>query len=404
MFESLSTAAPDPILGLTDAFQCDPRTDKINLTVGVYKDEHGATPILGSVKLAETRLLTEEKSKGYLGIDGLPEFNRQVVELVLGDRVDHRRVAPVQSPGGTGACRLASEMIGMHYPGTRIWISQPTWPNHPSIFQSAGMSVATYPYLDASKTCLDLGSMLDMLDSQGREGDFVCLHACCHNPTGIDPSREDWPRIASLLARKKMIPFVDFAYQGFGDGLEDDAFGLGTLLEHCPEAVVCASFSKNFGLYSERVGSALLISENEAAAKAALSQLKQTVRANYSNPPRHGGAIVATILADPLLRENWVGEVDEMRSRITAMRHQFVAGMKATGVQRDFGFLLKQKGMFSYSGLNAMQADWLRKEKGIYIVGTGRLNVAGMSSRTMPGLCQAIAECIESTTPASNLS
>ncbi len=397
MLEKLPVAPPDSILGLADVFGKDPRPDKVNLTVGVYKDEQGQTPILASVKKAESRLLQDEKSKGYLGIDGIGEFNRNVVDLVLGDLVEHRRVAVAQSVGGTGALRLAAELIGTHYPGTTIWVSQPTWPNHPSIFEASGLQVRNYAYLDHAKTGLDLDGMIATLRKEAKAGDMVCLHACCHNPTGIDPTPEAWSALADLMAKKELIPFLDFAYQGFGDGLEEDRHCLTKLLADSPEAVVCSSFSKNFGLYSERVGAAMVVCKDESSAAATLSQLKQTVRANYSNPPRHGGAIVAMILGDDSLRQQWEEEVKEMRTRITAMRNQFVASMQQTGVDRDFSFLLNQKGMFSYTGLNAMQADWLKTQKGIYIVGTGRINVAGLTPRNITPVCQSIAECIEST-------
>jgi aspartate/tyrosine/aromatic aminotransferase len=397
MFESLPVAPPDSILGLTDAFQKDQRTDKVNLTVGVYKDEAGQTPVLASVKKAEQRLWNEEKTKGYLGIDGLTDFNRLVQELVFGDSVDAKRVAAVQSPGGTGALRVVADTIGSHYRGGTVWLTQPTWPNHPSIFQAASLQTRYCPYLDATKTGLDLDAMLQSLQQEARPGDIVCLHGCCHNPTGIDPTAAQWDRIAEQTAKLGMLPLVDFAYQGFGDGLAADRVGLIALLKHHAEVVVCASFSKNFGLYSERVGAAMIVARDPGSATATLSQMKLAVRANYSNPPRHGGAIVATILGDESLRSLWESEVDQMRGRISSMRTALVQGMRDAGSTRDFSFLLDQKGMFSYTGLNAMQADWLKSQKGIYLVGTGRINVAGLTPRNLPGVCQAITECLEST-------
>ncbi|MFO0921097.1 MAG: amino acid aminotransferase [Pirellulales bacterium] len=397
MFESLPLAPPDSILGLAEVFQKDARTDKVNLTVGVYKDETGQTPILATVKKAETRLLEEEKSKGYLAIEGLADFNRSVVELVLGESIDPKCVAIAQSPGGTGALRVGAEMFGSHFQGRTAWVSQPTWPNHPAIFEASGLKVQNYPYLDAAKTGMDLDALLSTLRAKAQPGDLVCLHACCHNPTGIDPTAEGWQAISDVMAEKKLVPMIDFAYQGFGDGLEEDTIGVKTLLAKNPEAILSVSFSKNFGLYSERVGASIVVTQSEAAAQAALSQLRQTVRCTYSNPPRHGGAIVGVILNDSLLRQEWMDEVREMRQRISTMRNQFVVGMKETGVQRDFAFLLNQKGMFSYTGLNPMQADWLKNQKGIYIVGTGRINVAGLTTRNMSHVCNAIAECIEST-------
>ena len=397
MFEFLPIAPPDSILGLSDAFTSDPRTNKINLTVGVYKDEQGRTPILATVKKAEEILLRTETSKGYMPIEGHPGYLKAVVELVFDKRFDTARVAAAQTPGGTGALRVGADTVARHFPGTRIWLSNPTWANHGSIFQAAGLDTQVYPYLTADKTALDFSAMLGELKSQGRRGDLVCLHACCHNPTGIDPTLEQWQEISELLAEKQMVPFVDFAYQGFGDGLEADAIPLRTLLERNQEAIVCNSFSKNFGLYSERVGTVMLVSKEAKSTEAAVSQIRQAIRCNYSNPPRHGAATVATVLTDPALRAEWNSEVNSMRNRISQMRAMFIAGMKATNASRDFSFLSAQKGMFSYSGLNSMQADWLKKERGIYIVGTGRINVAGMATSTMPTLCAAIAECLQAT-------
>lgn len=397
MFETLPVAPPDSILGLGEAFARDPRTDKINLTVGVFKDEQGRTPILDTVKKAEVRLLQNESTKTYMPIEGHPEYLKAVVALVYGSKVEPARVAAAQTPGGTGALRVGADTVARHFPGTRIWLSNPTWANHQSIFQAAGLETLVYPYLAADKTSLDFNAMVNELTKQGRSGDLICLHACCHNPTGIDPTLDQWNQISDLLSKKKMIPFVDFAYQGFGEGIEADALPLYALLERNPEAIVCNSFSKNFGLYSERVGSVSLVNKDPKCSEAALTQLRQSVRCNYSNPPRHGAATVATILNDSELRNEWVREVDAMRNRITKMRKMFIDGMKATGISRDFAFLGMQKGMFSYSGLNSMQADWLKNERGIYIVGTGRINVAGMSTATMPALCNAIADCIKAT-------
>ena len=397
MFQTLPTAPPDAILGLADIFQKDPRENKINLTVGVYRDEKGQTPILDCVKEAERRLVDEEKSKGYLGIDGHTEYLRLVVDLVLKGAVDADRVASVQSPGGTGALRIGAETVGRFFASSRVFVSNPTWANHHSIFAAGSLGVETYPYLASDKTSLDLGAMLDYLQTHGRAGDLVCLHACCHNPTGIDPQLEDWQAIAELLKRKKMIPFIDYAYQGFGDGLHDDGQSVRTLLAANPEAIVCSSFSKNFGLYSERVGAVMIVHENPSGVAATLSQMKQTVRANYSNPPRHGAATVAMILGDEKLRSKWEQEVTAMRVRISKMRTSFVDRMTATQAERDFRFLLNQKGMFSYTGLTPMQADWLKTERAIYLVGTGRINVAGISDANLGFLCQSIADCLKVT-------
>jgi aspartate aminotransferase len=394
MFDHLPTAPADPILGLSQAFRADPRSHKIDLTVGVYKDESGATPILKSVKEAEKRLLELETTKGYLAIEGLPDFTRAVSELALQNAVPLERTATVQSPGGTGACRVAADFVGRHFPGTRIWLSNPTWVNHQSIFEAAGLKAVVHPYLAADKVSFDLSAMLETLKKDARPGDLICLHACCHNPTGIDPDAQAWQQIAEVTSAAGMLPLVDFAYQGFGDGLVEDTVGVRALLQKHEELLICSSLSKNFGLYSERVGAMTLVAKSAAAATAAMSQLKAAVRCNYSNPPRHGASVVATVLGDSELRRQWENEVDGMRQRIHTMREKFVDAMSKLTDKRDFRFLLKQKGMFSYSGLTPMQVDWLKQNKAIYIVGSGRINVAGMSEKNLPILCEAIAESL----------
>lgn len=397
MFESLAAAPPDSILGLGEAFQKDSRANKINLTIGVYQDDQGRTCILDTVKRAEARLLTLETTKGYLGIEGLKEFTRLAAELSLGDLCPLERVASVQTPGGTGALRVAADFLATQSPNMRIWFSNPTWPNHLGIFQQAGLESKIYPYLSADKTSLDMAGMMDTIEREARPGDGIVLHACCHNPTGIDPTLEQWQEIAELTAQRGMLPILDFAYQGFGDGTKQDQVGLKQMSAQHGEYFVCSSYSKNFGLYSERVGALLGVCANRDHADKLLSQLKLAVRVNYSNPPRHGGAIVATILSDTGLRQDWLSEVDAMRARIHAMRQSFVSGMKASGCETDFSFLLNQKGMFSYSGLTPMQVDWLRSQKGIFLVGTGRMNVAGLTSSNLPTLCSAIAEAISNS-------
>ena len=390
MFEHFSLAPPDAILGLNAVYEKDPRAGKLNLTVGVFKDDEGKTPILPSVKLAEAKIFQEQKSKGYLPIEGGKDFIDQVNRLVLGEGFEMARVATAHTPGGTGALRAGADTLSKLLPGARFWVSNPTWANHNAVFQAAGFETLSYRYLNAAKTGLDFDGMLGQLRQEGRQGDVVCLHACCHNPTGIDPTVSQWQEISDLLAKKKMLPFVDFAYQGFGDGLLEDAKPISVLMQQHPELVICASFSKNFGLYSERVGALIMVSESAGPTEAVLSQVRTAIRCNYSNPPRHGEAIVATILSDPALSSQWRTEVDQMRSRIHTMRSALIQGMQARG--RDFGFLADQKGMFSYTGLNPMQADWLRNEKGIYIVGTGRINVAGLTSTSMDAVCDAIAQ------------
>jgi len=388
-FSVVQTAPPDAILGLTEAFHADPNPNKINLSVGVYKDETGQTPVLKCVKAAEEKILHSETSKGYLPIDGAADYRDDVRHLVFGDSVSAGRIAILQAPGGTGALRVASDFMHTQLPAARVWMPNPTWANHPAIFSAAGLPTETYRYLGDDRTSLDLDGMLTTLRESATPGDTVLLHGCCHNPTGVDPTPEDWKQIAGVIREKGLLPLIDFAYQGFGDGLERDAFGLRTILDHVDEAIVCTSFSKNFGLYSERVGAIALVAADAEQRGATLSQLKRVVRTNYSNPPRHGAAIVATILSDPDLRRLWREELDTMRQRIMRLREQFVASMKTLG--HDFRFLLRQKGMFSYSGLSPMQVDELKNKHGVYIVGSGRINVAGMSENKMDSFCRAVA-------------
>lgn len=394
-FSSIPTAPPDPILGLTDAFAADAHPNKMNLSVGVYKDASGQTPVLRSVKEAEKRLVETEKTKGYLPIEGHADYRHHVRSLVFGDAIDTDRIAVLQTPGGTGALRQAAAFMSAQVSPIRIWISNPTWANHNSVFASEGIPVETYHYLAADKKSLDFDGMMADLRTSTRPGDAVLLHACCHNPTGVDPTIENWKEIASVMAERQLLPVIDFAYQGFGNGLDEDAASIHAILETCNEAIVCSSFSKNFGLYSERVGAVSVVTGDVATATAVQSQLKTLVRSNYSNPPRHGAAVVATILDDADLSQMWRSELTEMRTRIKSLRKQFVDTMKTTGAGHDFAFLLDQNGMFSFSGLTPMQVDELKRKHGIYIVGSGRINVAGMSESKMEQLCSAIAEVIE---------
>lgn len=393
MFEALSPAPPDAILGLTEAFKSDPNPDKINLSVGVYQDAGGTTPILHCVKEAERRLLENEQTKGYLSIAGLANYAAFVAKLIFGDEheiIAQKRSATVQTPGGTGALRVAADFVRRVHPHAQVWCSTPTWANHPSVFQAAGLPVQQYGYLDAAGTGLDYRAMLQSLQ-QIPAGDVICLHACCHNPTGVDPTVEQWQEIAQVLRQRQVLPLLDFAYQGFGEGIDEDRQALLTLCQHNPEMLICNSFSKNFGLYSERVGGMTLVAETAEQASAALSHVKLAVRTNYSNPPQHGGAIVATVLGDGELRQGWLQELAEMRDRIHAMRSLFVQTLADKGVAKDFHFIRQQSGMFSFSGLTPLQVDQLRSEYSIYMVGSGRINVAGMNEQNMDRLCSAIA-------------
>lgn len=394
-FTDLQTAPPDAILGLTEAFAADQNPNKLNLTVGVYKDAEGRTPILKCVKQAERKLVETEATKGYLPIDGLADYRHRIAELVFPESTPSDHLAIMQTPGGTGALRVAAAFLVSQLSPIRIWMPAPTWANHAAVFASEGLAMESYRYLSADKTGFDLDGMLDDLQTKSKPGDAILLHACCHNPTGVDPTSEQWEQIAATIGAKNLLPVIDFAYQGFGNGLQEDAAGVRAILQQCPEVIVCNSFSKNFGLYSERVGGMSLLATDAASAKAAQSQLKRIVRSNYSNPPRHGASIVATILEDEELTRLWHEELAEMRTRIHQLRQDFVETMKTTGAGHDFSFLLDQNGMFSFSGLNPMQVDRLRTEYSIYIVGSGRINVAGMSEDRMPMLCEAVAKVIE---------
>lgn len=394
MFADLPLAPPDAILGLSEAFKQDKNPHKINLSVGVYKDEQGNTPILACVKEAERRLLASEKTKGYLSIEGHAEYAARVQELLFG--ADHevlssKRAVTAQTPGGTGSLRVAADFLKKHFPRAKIWQSKPTWANHPAIFSAAGMTVETYAYIDAAGRGLDFAAMLAAL-KQIPAGDVVLLHACCHNPTGIDPTPAQWKEIASVVHERGLLPLIDFAYQGFGEGLVEDAAGLREFAKPGRELLVSSSFSKNFGLYGERVGALTVVTTSEDAAQRALSQVRISVRTNYSNPPTHGAAIVATVLADAELRKQWEQELAAMRDRIHAMRRLFVETMKKKAPQHDFSFLQSQSGMFSFSGLSNMQVDELKNKHGVYVVGSGgRINVAGMTRDNMQPLCAAIA-------------
>ena len=390
-FDRIEAAPADPILGISEAFKKDPRADKINLSVGVYKNEQGVTQILGCVKKAEKILLSEETTKSYLPICGMPEYGRCARELIFGkgsEYVDGGKAVSVHCPGGTGALRIGSDFLHQQNVATTVWISDPTWANHYQIAQAAGLKFERYPYYDRVNHCLAFDRMMDTL-SQAKEGDVVLLHGCCHNPTGIDPTAEQWEEIATFLKEHKLLPFIDFAYQGIGHGLEEDAAGLRTISKHCPEMLIASSFSKNFGLYNERAGVLTVVCKDAETASRVFSQLKISVRAAISNPPAHGEKIVTTILSTPQLREEWEQEVAGMRDRILEMRKLLVEKLSAAGAG-DYGFIAEQNGMFSFSGLDKDQVARLKEEFGIYIVGSGRICVAGINHGNIDRLVEAL--------------
>ncbi|MBV7299335.1 amino acid aminotransferase [Enterovibrio paralichthyis] len=397
MFEKILAAPADPILGLTEEFKADPRAEKINLGVGIYKDESGNTPVLATVKKAEASLLENEKTKSYLSIPGTPEYGLAVQKLLFGNEatlIADKRAQTAQAPGGTGALRLAAEFIKRQLGDVKVWVSNPTWANHNGVFAAAGLEVASYTYYNAETKDMDFASMVADLQT-ANAGDIVLLHGCCHNPTGIDPDAEQWRQLADLCVEKGLLPLFDFAYQGFAKGVEEDAAGLRIFAELCQELMVASSFSKNFGLYNERVGAFNLVGKSAAEAATAFSQVKSIARVIYSNPPAHGAAVVTQILNDAALRAEWEKEVADMRVRIQEMRELFVATLKEEGVDRDFSFIERQNGMFSFSGLTKDQVTRLKDEFGVYIVGSGRISVAGMTRSNMGPLCKAIAAVLK---------
>ncbi|HTM43878.1 MAG TPA: amino acid aminotransferase, partial [Polyangiaceae bacterium] len=368
MFEVLEAAPPDPILGLTEAFKKDSNPGKINLGAGVYKDARGQTPTLSSVRKAEQRVLEANPGKAYLPISGAPEFATATQRLMLGS--DHKvvkeaRAQTAHTPGGTGALRVAADFIKQNYPKARLWLSDPTWENHVKVFSAAGLEVLKYPYYDAASKGLAFDAMAGAL-SQVPATDVVLLHACCHNPSGVDPSLDQWKKIEAIRAKQGFLPFFDFAYQGFGDGLEEDAQAVRHFADHASEMLIASSYSKNFGLYNERVGALTLIGASAEAADRAFGHVKLSVRANYSNPPSHGASVVTTILNDATLRAEWEAELRQMCGRIHQMRELFVKQLAAAGIKQDFSFITKQKGMFSFSGLSRAQVDQLRERFAVY--------------------------------------
>ena len=392
MFERVSAAPADPILGLNESFAADPRPNKVNLGVGVFMNDDGVTPILDTVKQAEARLVKEETTKSYLAISGDGEYGRQVQALLFGQDnpiITEQRARTAQTPGGTGALRLAADFLKTQLGVNTIHVSDPTWANHGNVFKSSGLSVASYRYYDADNYSLDFDGMLADL-AKVPAGDAVMLHGCCHNPTGVDPSAEQWQQLADVAAERGFAVLFDFAYQGFAKGMDEDAAGLRAFAQKVPELLVASSFSKNFGLYNERVGAMTLVASNSDTAESAFSQIKTLARGNYSNPPAHGAKVVATILTDAKLRSAWIQEVADMRDHIQQLRDLMVTKLTERGAKRDFSFISRQNGMFSFTGLTPEQVKTLKEEHGLYMVGSGRINVAGMSRSNIDAVCDAI--------------
>lgn len=397
MYSTCTAAPPDAILGLTEAWKADPNPRKINLGVGVFKDEQGRTPILQSVKEAEAHILSIATTKSYMPIAGAPEYRDQVQSMILGAGhpvIAAKRAHTAHTPGGTAALRVGADFLKKFAPNATVWVSAPTWANHKGVFQSAGFAVKEYRYYDPATKGLDFAGLIAALEAVPA-GDIVLLHACCHNPTGVDLEAGQWREVAALAARRGWLPFLDFAYQGYGDGLEADRAGLLALAAACPELLVASSFSKNFGLYQDRTGALTLIGADAAGAAVAFSHVEIAIRVNYSNPPAHGGLIVSTILGDPARRARWERELTAMREHIARTRRTFVDALAAHGVPGDFGFIARQKGMFSFSGLTDAQVKFLREKKSIFIVGGGRINVAGITPGNLEYLCSSIREALQ---------
>lgn len=396
-FSSLEAAPPDPILGLSENFRKETNPRKINLTSGVYQDETGVNPVLKSVKQAERMWLEMETTKDYLGIGGDESYATAVQGFVFG--ADHpvvrdQRAVTAHTPGGTGALRVAGDFLHTQFPGAGIWVSDPTWPNHHGVFKSAGLKVSTYPYYNPETHGLRFEELLSALEAVP-ENDVVLLHCCCHNPTGVDPTPEQWERIVELFQRRPIMPFLDFAYQGFGKGLDEDSYAVRAFAAAGMEMIVASSFSKNFGMYRERVGALTVVTADAKDVGPVMSRLKQVIRSNYSNPPSHGGNVVQLVIRDGELQKLWRQELNGMRERIQEMRRLFVDTLKKHGVKRDFSFLLSQNGMFSFSGIGKEEVLTLREKYGIYMVDNGRINVAGMTKNNMDYLCQSIAEVLK---------
>ncbi|HAJ12880.1 MAG TPA: aromatic amino acid aminotransferase [Comamonadaceae bacterium] len=396
LFSAVEMAPRDPILGLNEQFAVDPNPNKVNLGVGVYFDDNGKLPLLQCVQVAEKALVDQANARGYVPIDGIAAYDNAVKALVFGadsDVVKSGRVATVQAIGGTGGLKIGADFLKKINPNAKVLISDPSWENHRAIFTNAGFEVDSYRYYDAANRSIDFEGMLADLNAAA-PGTIVLLHACCHNPTGYDISAEQWDKVIEVVKARDLVAFLDMAYQGFGQGIAEDGAVIGKFVNAGLNIFVSTSFSKSFSLYGERVGALSVVASDKDEAERVLSQLKIVIRTNYSNPPTHGGAVVAYVLNNPELRALWEKELAEMRVRIKDMRQKLVDGLKAAGVKQDMSFITTQVGMFSYSGLNKDQMVRLRNEFGIYGTDTGRMCVAALNSKNIDYVCQAIAKVV----------
>jgi aspartate aminotransferase len=389
MFDSLKLQPADKILALMTAYKADPRADKVDLGVGVYKDASGNTPVMRAVKEAERRILEGQTTKTYTGLAGDPAYADAMIDLILAGSVPRARVAAVATPGGTGAIRQALELIKMASPGATVWLSDPTWPNHPSIISYLGMKSATYRYFDEATRGVNFAGLIADL-GQVAAGDVVLLHGCCHNPTGANPTPEQWAEIADVLKARGAIPFVDLAYQGFGDGLAADAAATRLIAGAFDECLIAASCSKNFGIYRERTGLLMAVGRDEDQVARAQSSMAYLNRQNFSFPPDHGARVVTTILTDPGLRADWEAELEETRLGMLSLRRQLAEELRQQSNSDRFDFLAHHRGMFSRLGTTPDKVEVLRAEHGIYMVSDSRMNIAGLNAKTVPVLAKAI--------------
>lgn len=396
MFENLEAIAPDPILGVLAAFLADDNPQKIDLGVGVYRDEAGDTPILECVRRAEHVLLDTQTTKTYLGPAGVAGFNSAMSERLFGadsEALNSGRVRTIQTPGGTGALRLAADLIRAARPDSTVWASDPTWANHLALFPAAGLNMQAYPYFDAERSRLRFDDMLETL-SQREPGDTVLFHACCHNPCGVSPSPEQWVQVADICADRGVLPLVDIAYMGFERGIEDDTLIIRLLAERCPEMIVASSCSKNFAMYRERVGAVSILSQSAAKTEDVVSVLNSLSRKNYSMPPAHGPAVIDIILHSDELSSLWEQEVAGMRERINGLRSDLAQRTRDAGLQRDFSFLEEQTGMFSFLGLSGEQVDRLADEFSIYTVRSSRINLASFNASNLDYFVDALGQVL----------
>lgn len=391
MFSSLKEQPADKILQLMQLFKEDPRDTKIDLGVGVYKNAEGVTPVMRAVKAAEKRIWEEQTTKSYVGLPGDPAFGDAMVSLVLDDAVDRGQVAGAATPGGTGAVRQAFEMIRMANPDARVFVSNPTWPNHVSILKYLGMPMVEYRYFDSETGGVDFDGMMADLDGV-KKGDVVLLHGCCHNPTGANLNMTEWQAVADLLNRTGAIPMIDIAYQGFGDGLDEDAAATRLIASSVPETLIAASCSKNFGVYRERTGILMAVSQDAGLNKLTQGTLNYLNRQNYSFPPDHGARVVSTILHDPQLRADWAAELEDVRLSMLGLREQLAGELQRLSGSDRFAFLGQHRGMFSRLGTSPEMVERLRAEHAIYMVGDSRMNIAGLNSTTVPILARAIID------------